>query len=221
MQTYSLAERPDLTVQFWEIDNDWPPFMGEDPVAATRYPRAVELFPDLHLLALDGEQPVARVHAVPISWPGLDGLPDRGWDWALESAVDHPTDERKAVCLIERGTSRYCAARPGPQPSSFGRGTRKNAEAGNHRPCGSRAPQRQSARTMDACRGVRIAAASRRFARRPVVARARKAGWPDRAGGPAVDDNSGNVVAVAAMDRNGLGRRRSGRRAWRVDAGLH
>lgn len=101
MRYYSLAERPDLVEAFWSIENDWPVFMGQDPVAATRYNRAVELFPDLHLVAMDGSKIVARVHAVPINWPGASQLPDRGWDWALESGVDHPPPSRSAVSLIE------------------------------------------------------------------------------------------------------------------------
>ncbi len=101
MQIFSLAERPDLAARFWDVESDWPAFMLQDPVSATRYKPAIELFPDLHLLALEDDQVIARVHAVPIRWPGADELPDRGWDWALESAVDHPTDDRSAVSLIE------------------------------------------------------------------------------------------------------------------------
>lgn len=101
MQFFSLAERPDLVERFWEVGSDWPAFMLEDPVSANRYKPAVELFPDLHLLALENDHAIARVHAVPIRWPGADELPDRGWDWALESAVDHPTNDRSAVSLIE------------------------------------------------------------------------------------------------------------------------
>jgi len=101
MQIFSLAERPDLAERLWDVGSDWPTFMLQDPVSATRYEPAIKLFPDLHLLALEDDHVIARVHAVPIRWPGADELPDRGWDWALESAVDHPTDDRSAVSLIE------------------------------------------------------------------------------------------------------------------------
>lgn len=101
MRYHSLAERPDLVEAFWSMENDWPVFMGQDPVAATRYNRAVAMFPELHLVAMDGADVVARVHAVPISWPGAEQLPDRGWDWALESGVDQPETSRRAVSLIE------------------------------------------------------------------------------------------------------------------------
>lgn len=102
MQIHSLAERPDLVERFWDVEGDWPTFMLHDPVAANRYKPAVELFPDLHLLALEDGAVVARIHAVPICWPGADQLPDRGWDWALESAVDRPTggDRRGLVSWL-------------------------------------------------------------------------------------------------------------------------
>jgi len=44
---------------------------------------------------------VARLHAVPIVWPGAADLSLRGWDWALESSTDTPTSDRSAVSLIE------------------------------------------------------------------------------------------------------------------------
>jgi len=119
MDTYSLAERPDLVDQFWGVGGDWPTFMLKDPVARTPYELATELFPDLHLLALEDDQVIARVHAVPIPWPGADELPDRGWDWALESAVDNPTGDRSAVSLIEArnrpALTRPRAQRPPPR----------------------------------------------------------------------------------------------------------
>lgn len=111
MQAYSLAERPDLVERFWGIRSDWLAFMVEDPVARTRYEAAVELFPDLHLLAFEDDQVTAWVHAVPMLWPGADQLPDRGWDWALESAVDNPTEgpQRRQP---HRSASRSKSARP-------------------------------------------------------------------------------------------------------------
>lgn len=119
MDTYSLAERPDLVDQFWGVGGDWPTFMLKNPVARTRYELATELFPGLHLLALEDDQVIARVHAVPIPWPGADELPDRGWDWALEPAVDNPTGDRSAVSLIE-ARNRPALTRPRAQrpPSS-------------------------------------------------------------------------------------------------------
>lgn len=101
LEVHSLADRPDLFERGWEVDGGWPRFMEEDPVAAPRYVPAMRLYPDLHLVGLVDDRPVARVHAVPIDWPGADALPDQGWDWALGKAVDHPREERTAVSLIE------------------------------------------------------------------------------------------------------------------------
>lgn len=85
MQTYSLAERPDLVPAFWAIPGDWPTFMLEDPTALFAYEVAVDAFPQLHFVVLDGEQPVARLHAVPLV-AQVDALPPRGWDHALQYA---------------------------------------------------------------------------------------------------------------------------------------
>lgn len=103
--TYSLAERPDLRDAFWSIDGAWPRFMLQDPTSETAYAGAVEAYPELHLVVLDGALPVARLHAVPITWPGLDGLPARGWDWAMQTAehraLTGDDGDRGAVSLIE------------------------------------------------------------------------------------------------------------------------
>lgn len=101
LDVFSLAERPDLAELMWSVPGGWPAFMLNSPISATRYERATELYPDLHLLALEGHDIVARLHAVPIRWPGAENLPQRGWDWALGSAVDDPLDDRAAVSLIE------------------------------------------------------------------------------------------------------------------------
>ncbi|WP_199539271.1 N-acetyltransferase [Desertihabitans brevis] len=108
----SLAERPELTDAFWSVPGDWPEFMLQDPVSATRYGDAVDRHPDLHLVLLEDDEPVGRLHAVPVRWPGPDALPVRGWDWALEQGVDDPPAELTAVSLIE--------ARLAPQHRSRG-----------------------------------------------------------------------------------------------------
>lgn len=85
MQTHSLAERPDLVDAFWAIPGDWPAFMLEDPTSLFAYEIAVEAFPQLHLVALDGDEPVARLHAVPLE-AAVEHLPPRGWDHAMQYA---------------------------------------------------------------------------------------------------------------------------------------
>lgn len=100
LHIHSLAERPDLLDKFSGIEGDWPDFMQQDPVSQ-HYDTAVELFPDLHLVALGADdRAVARLHAVPVT-ADVENLPDRGWDWALESAVQRPIEGRSTVSLIE------------------------------------------------------------------------------------------------------------------------
>lgn len=104
MQTFSLAERPDLVEAFWSIPGDWPAFMLEDPVADHAYEVAVAAFPELHLLVLDGDEPVARLHAVPFHG-AVEDLPARGWDHALQRAermaAKGVTPDLATVSLIE------------------------------------------------------------------------------------------------------------------------
>ncbi len=104
MQTHSLAERPDLVDAFWDIPGDWPTFMLQDPVSDTAYEAVVEGFPQLHLVVLDGQAPVARLHAVPFDGDVAD-LPPRGWDHALQRAetvaTKGETPDLSTVSLIE------------------------------------------------------------------------------------------------------------------------
>lgn len=104
MQTYSLAERPDLVDAFWAIPGDWPAFMLEDPTSLFAYEVAIEAFPQLHLVVLDGEEPVARLHAVPLEADAAAGAP-RGWDHAIQYAeriaAKGVTPDLTTVSLIE------------------------------------------------------------------------------------------------------------------------
>lgn len=84
MQTYSLAERPELLDAFWSIKGDWPTFMLHDPFDGA-YEATVEAFPQLPLVVLDGDVPVARLHAVPLD-ATVEDLPSRGWDHVLQQA---------------------------------------------------------------------------------------------------------------------------------------
>ncbi len=84
MQTYSLAERPDLVDAFWSIEGDWPTFMLKDPFDGA-YEVTVEAFPQLPLVVLDGDEPVARLHAVPLA-ATVGDLPSRGWDHVMQEA---------------------------------------------------------------------------------------------------------------------------------------
>ena len=104
MQTHSLAERPDLVRAFWSIAGDWPAFMLEDPTSLFAYEVAVTAFPQLHLVVLDGDEPVARLHAVPLEADVAD-LPPRGWDHAMQYAermvAKGATPDFSTISLIE------------------------------------------------------------------------------------------------------------------------
>ncbi|WP_338539249.1 N-acetyltransferase [Janibacter terrae] len=104
MRTHSLAERPDLVDAFWSIDDDWPTFMLQDPTSDRAYEAVVDGFPQLHLVVMDGDVAVARLHAVPFE-ADVHSLPPRGWDHALQRAewmvAKEATPDLSTVSLIE------------------------------------------------------------------------------------------------------------------------
>ena len=53
MEIVTLAERPDLAVAMWEMPNNWPAFMMEDPVAEVLFGRLTEAFADYQLIVLN------------------------------------------------------------------------------------------------------------------------------------------------------------------------
>lgn len=104
MQIVSIEERPDLAGPMWQMQNDWPLFMGMDPLG-TLFFRIPQAFPRWQLVGLDdGGDVVAKVNAVPFAWAGTDDdLPDRGWDAVLERAFADRREGREptAVSLLE------------------------------------------------------------------------------------------------------------------------
>lgn len=83
----SLADRPDLVSAMWALPNPWPRFMLQDLISDLVYDLMPERYPELQLLALHGDQVLARLNAVPFLWSGNDeDLPDQGWDHALGMA---------------------------------------------------------------------------------------------------------------------------------------
>ncbi len=99
----TLRDRPDLVSAMWALPNPWPRFMQQDLVSDLVYDQLPIRYPELQLLALDGDQVVARVNAVPFAWTGADAdLPEQGWDLALGMAFrpEMPA-AATAVSLIE------------------------------------------------------------------------------------------------------------------------
>ena len=83
----TLAEEPSVAPAMWAVgESIWPPFMLEDPVADRYYGRVESDFADCCLVALDGEEVVARGFFVPFAWDGGE-LPRRGWDAIVEQGV--------------------------------------------------------------------------------------------------------------------------------------
>lgn len=86
LEVTTLADRPDLAGAMWAIGDDiWPTFMQEDPVGNLYYGRVTGDFASTCLLALDGDDLVARAFFIPLAWDGADWeeLPDDGWDEAI------------------------------------------------------------------------------------------------------------------------------------------
>jgi len=68
----------------------WPEFMMQDTVANTHWYPMNKQFPEFQfaLLETGSQKWIAVGNSIPVSFDGaLEDLPDRGWDWALESGV--------------------------------------------------------------------------------------------------------------------------------------
>ncbi len=84
----------------------WPEFMLNDPVADEHWSALFERFSDYQfgLYDCEKEKIAAMGNSVPLHWEGgLDELPEAGWDWALDKAVqDHRENLRPTLqCAIQ------------------------------------------------------------------------------------------------------------------------
>ena len=86
----TVGERPDLATRVFDMPDNWPPFMLEDPIGGVFYGRLATAFPDFQLLALDDNgDPIAKLQTIPFRWDGSDDdLPDRGWEAMLQRGFD-------------------------------------------------------------------------------------------------------------------------------------
>lgn len=102
----TLAERPALLGQLWDLDPGWPEFMYHGPVADALYGQFTEVFHDYTLVATDGGRLVARGHSVPFALdvPGRTRLPDDGWDrtliWAFSDLRSGRTPDTVAAVEV-------------------------------------------------------------------------------------------------------------------------
>ncbi|MFG2754553.1 GNAT family protein [Streptomyces xanthophaeus] len=85
LQISTLAERPHLLGQLWDLDPGWPEFMYHGPVSDAHYGQFTDAFRDFTIVATDGARVVARGHSIPFALrvPGRGQLPPDGWDRLL------------------------------------------------------------------------------------------------------------------------------------------
>ena len=70
----------------------WPEFMLHEPVANQLWHELLDRFPEYQLAIFDREQQrvAAMGNSFPLRWDGaLDDLPEDGWDWAFQEAVNN------------------------------------------------------------------------------------------------------------------------------------
>ena len=87
LRLVSLAARPDLLEEFIALDDLWQGFMLEDPYALLLGRVGLHVASYAHLL-MEGDEVLGRTVTVPVTWSVEDDLPARGWDAAIESAVE-------------------------------------------------------------------------------------------------------------------------------------
>lgn len=98
----TLAERPHLEQELWAVTGAmWPEFMRHDANAGLYYNRCATVWPDLVLVATDGDAVVARAFAVPFAFseplaPERTTLPTDGWDQVIRWAAQDLLDGRPA-----------------------------------------------------------------------------------------------------------------------------
>ncbi len=81
----TLAERPEFAASLWKMDDAWPAFMMEDPLADLFYAVAEQAYADYVLVADDEAEPgrlVARACMIPYTSKDAE-LPDGGWDTVI------------------------------------------------------------------------------------------------------------------------------------------
>lgn len=110
MLVLSLSERLECLPRALElVRQGWPDWFAWDGL--DRLSRVLEASPKTQLLGFDGQELVAVANAVTVPFDGpLAELPDRGWDWAVDSAGPGPTLVALAVTVARehrgRGYSR-------------------------------------------------------------------------------------------------------------------
>ncbi|MFF5446708.1 N-acetyltransferase [Streptomyces sp. NPDC012888] len=81
----TIADRPELADRLFDMEDTWPAFAVQDPLAWLLYGRIVAEFPEYVLIATEGDTVVARAFSLPFALgaAGRGTLPARGWDQIL------------------------------------------------------------------------------------------------------------------------------------------
>jgi hypothetical protein len=87
----SIDEFPDLEPELEPLTYAvWPEFMLQDPVAFKYWSRLFSDFSTYQLALMEGDALVGAGNSIPFVWDGaVDDLPDEGWDWAFERAIQN------------------------------------------------------------------------------------------------------------------------------------
>lgn len=88
--TYTFAERPDLADTADRLQGSiWPEFMLHDAVPNRLWGRMTGEFPHTQFMLLDENETIlASGNSIPLAWDGDPAsLPDDGFDWAFEHAI--------------------------------------------------------------------------------------------------------------------------------------
>ena len=72
LQICTLADRPDLLERWYDIESGWPTFIGHDPIGDALWNLSLRTFPAYAVVALRGDEIVARGRAVPFAYPSAD-----------------------------------------------------------------------------------------------------------------------------------------------------
>jgi GNAT superfamily N-acetyltransferase len=102
IKRWTFQDRPDLIeAADAVIPAEWPEFMLNDQAANRYWHRLYEEFADFQFVLLDEAQRIAAVgNSLPVVWDGtVAGLPDRGWDAALEGGFDARRQGQVATTL--------------------------------------------------------------------------------------------------------------------------
>lgn len=103
IETFSLAQRPDLLPAFMDLDIPWPAFIEPTRLLVEW---GIHAHAEHQLIVLDGDTPIARAASLPLHWDGdPQTLPRRGWDGVIEqSATDtYNRAELNTLCALEAG----------------------------------------------------------------------------------------------------------------------